>query len=65
MSLLIQSELQTKTTNEQFEVVKQLYAKGYYNLSQAGENVTMIKGPSYDKTKIVIEPNGTYLAFSI
>ena len=52
-----------KTTKDQDQTIKKLTKKGWFNLRQEGTNATMIKGPSYDLSKAVIDQDGTFLVY--
>ena len=52
------------TTKEQNLTIKKLTEKGWFNLRQEGTSALMIKGPSYDLSKAVIDQDGTFLVYT-
>lgn len=51
-------------TTAQKNTVETLEQRGFYNLKMDGTSAIMFKGPSYDKSKAVIEMDGTFLVYA-
>jgi len=49
-----------KLTSAQKTTIAKLEKRGFYNLNMDGTSAIMYKGPSYDKSKAVIEKDGTF-----
>ncbi len=51
-------------TTAQKTTIAKLRDRGFYNLNMDGTSAVMFKGPSYDKSKAVIEEDGTFLVYA-
>ena len=52
-------------TIAQNKTVQRLESNGYYNTTVSGDCVITFKGPSYDKSKAVVDADGTFLVYAI